>query len=63
MFEVAITMRDQKAKPFNYLCVIQGLKNSPEPLQLTAVDPRAKELIKNIKRGEVTGIGSEGPRD
>jgi hypothetical protein len=62
-FETAITLRDQKVKPFNYLCVIPALKKSPEPLNLTAVDPKAKEMIKNIKQGEVTGIKREGARD
>ena len=52
VFETEIRVKDEKVKPFNYLCVIQMLKQSPEPLQLTAVDPRARELIKNIRQGE-----------
>jgi hypothetical protein len=52
IFETEIKVKDEHVKPFTYLCVIQMLKQSPEPLQLTAVDPKAKELIKSIKRGE-----------
>jgi hypothetical protein len=54
MFETTISIesKDQRIKPFDYLCVIPMLKNSPEPLNLTAVDPKAKGLIKNIRRGE-----------
>jgi hypothetical protein len=51
-FEVAVTLRDPKVRPFNYLCVIPMMKNSPEPLNLTGIDPRAKEMIKNGKPGE-----------
>lgn len=51
-FETEIQLKDERVKPFNYLCVIPLLKQSSEPLQLTTVDPKAKELIKNIKRGE-----------
>lgn len=52
VFETEIRLKDEKAAPFNYLCVIPLLKNSPEPLNLTALDPRAKELIRELKRGE-----------
>ena len=52
VFETEIRLKDQKVAPFNYLCVIPLLKNSPEPLNLTAIDPRAKESIKELKRGE-----------
>jgi hypothetical protein len=58
-FEVAISLQDQKVSPFNYLCVVPTLRNSPEPLNLTAVDPRAKEMIKSIKRGERPSPRSE----
>jgi hypothetical protein len=51
-FETTIDLKDKQVKPFDYLCVIPMLRQSPEPLQLTAVDPKAKELIRNIKRGE-----------
>ncbi|HEV2830143.1 MAG TPA: hypothetical protein VGW76_21265 [Pyrinomonadaceae bacterium] len=63
-FEVEINMqqRDQHVKPFTYLCVIPLLRNSPEPLNLTAIDPRAKEAIKLIKRGE-TPTGEKKPID
>jgi hypothetical protein len=54
VFETSINMqrRDEHVKPFNYLCVIPMLKISPEPLNLTAIDPKAKTQIKTIKRGE-----------
>jgi hypothetical protein len=51
-FETEIKVKDEHVQPFTYLCVIPMLKQSPEPLQLTAVDPRARELIKNIRQGE-----------
>ncbi len=51
-FETEIRVKDEHVKPFNYLCVIPMLKNSREPLQLTAVDPKAREMIKNIRQGE-----------
>ncbi len=63
MFETAITMRDQKVAPFSYLCVIPLLRNSPEPLNLTALDPRAKESLKIIKRGETPPPGEKKPID
>jgi hypothetical protein len=52
MFETTITFRDQRVAPVNYLCVIPLLRNSSEPLNLTAIDPRAKESIRTIKKGE-----------
>lgn len=38
-------------QPITYLCVIEALKNSPEPLRLTQIDPRAKETIKATIKG------------
>lgn len=56
--------QDRYAKSFNYLCVIPMLKNSPEPLQLISVDPKAKELIRTriIDQKDSTG-GSGGRTD
>jgi hypothetical protein len=51
-FEVTITLKDERIRPFDYLCVIPMLRNSPEPLNLTAVDPTAKRLIGTPRRGE-----------
>lgn len=51
VFETEISLRDEKTKPFPYLCVIQALRNSPEPLRLTLLDPRAKKQIQTIKPG------------
>lgn len=51
-FETVITLNDKNIPPINYLCVIPLLKNSPEPLNLTKIDGRAKELIKNVQRGQ-----------
>lgn len=64
-FEVEINMqqRDKDIPPFNYLCVIPLLRNSPEPLNLTALDPRAKESLKLIKRGETPPTGERKPID
>ena len=61
-FEVSISMQDKRVKPFNYLCVIPMLKNSPEPLNLTAVDPKAKTLLKSIKRGETAPNENTGEK-
>jgi len=58
-FEVAISLHDPKVSPFNYLCVVPALKKSPEPLNLTAIDPRGKEMIKSAKRGEKPSPKSE----
>lgn len=52
IFETTINLPNQRVKPFNYLCVVPMLKQSPEPLNLTATDPRAKKLIRNITSGE-----------
>jgi hypothetical protein len=63
-FETEIKVKDEKVKPFTYLCVIQMLKDSPEPIQLTAVDPKARELIKTIRQGEQLPAAPEkGPND
>jgi hypothetical protein len=55
VFEATINIpsREKNIKPVNYLCVIPMLKNSPEPLNLTFIDPRAKEAIKSIRQQEV----------
>jgi hypothetical protein len=63
MFETAITFRDQRVSPTNYLCVIPLLRNSPEALNLTATDPRAKEAIKTLKKGETPPPGERKPID
>jgi len=62
VFETTITLRDKKVAPFNYLCVIPLLRNSSEPLNLTAVDPRAKESLRTIKKGE-TPQPSQGEKE
>ena len=49
-FEVTITLRDERVRPFDYLCVIPMLRDSPEPLNLTAIDPMAKRLISSARR-------------
>jgi hypothetical protein len=51
-FEVAITMKDPKVQPFNYLCVVSMLRSSPEPLNLTAVDPMAKRRLLGVSQRE-----------
>lgn len=63
MFETDITSRDQDVAPFSYLCVIPLLRNSPEPLNLTALDPRAKESLKMLKKGETPPPGDRKPID
>jgi len=44
---INLTETDKNVKPLQYLCIIPILKNSPEPLQLIAVDSKARELIKS----------------
>ena len=51
-FEVEIVLKDQKVSPFNYLCVIPMLRQSPEPLNLTAVEPTAKRLLSSPRRDQ-----------
>jgi len=61
-FETTITLEgDKNTRPFNYLCVIPMLKNSPEPLQLITVDARAKELIRNGKAGQKDSTNRKDP--
>ena len=59
-FETTVTLEGQNKniQPINYLCIIEALKNSPEPLQLTRVEPRAKETIKNIQKGAIDTTGN-----
>jgi hypothetical protein len=45
VFETQVITSDDGVVPTNYLCVIPLMRNSPEPLRLTAIDPKAKELI------------------
>ena len=54
VFETVIdlTATDRRIPPFPYLCVVPLLRNSPEPLNLTTVDPRAKELLRTPPKGE-----------
>lgn len=54
VFETTVTLEDKKVRPFDYLCVIPVMKNSPEPLRLIQTDGRAKEMIRNIQKGEGT---------
>ena len=49
--QLNLSQTDKNVPPVKYLCVIPMLKNSPESLQLTARDPRAKELIKTGRAG------------
>jgi len=48
-FEAQVITSDDGVVPANYLCVIPLLRRSPEPLALTALDPKAKELIRSVK--------------
>jgi hypothetical protein len=55
-FDVMLNLseRDKNAKSVRYLCIIPMLKNSPEPLQLNVLDPRAKQIIKSVEPGRDT---------
>lgn len=46
VLETQVITSDDGVVPTNYLCVIPLLRQSPEPLNLTAIDPMAKEMIK-----------------
>jgi hypothetical protein len=48
-FNTQINLNDKNLKTVRYLCIIPMLKNSPEPLKLTTIDPYAKEMIKETK--------------
>ena len=50
---VNLNGQDKSIQPIKYLCIISMLKNSPEPIKLTTVDPRAKEMIRNIKSDSI----------
>lgn len=62
-FEVTVTLRDPKVKPFDYLCVIPALRSSDEPLNLTAVDPAAKRLIGIAHRDSKPPSAERGTTD
>jgi len=55
-FNVSINLnqQDKNVQAEKYLCIIPMLKNSPEPLTLNALDPRAREMIKSVDRGDST---------
>lgn len=57
VFETSINLqsKDERVKPFSYLCVIPMLKHSPEPLTLTAIDPQAKRRIRTIEKDDNAG--------
>lgn len=57
--EINVQSEDKNLEPINYLCVIPMLRRSPEPLNLTAIDPRARKLIKTTDAAERTP-GQEG---
>lgn len=46
VFETVVDLHDKSIQPTPYLCIIPMLRNSPEPLNLTAVDPKALETLK-----------------
>ncbi len=47
---VNLNNQDRSIQPVKYLCIIPMLKNSPEPIKLTAIDPKAKDMIRDIKQ-------------
>jgi hypothetical protein len=58
-FETVVTLggQDKYVKPFEYLCVISMLKNSPEPLQFVTVDSKARDLIRTSTKGQIDSLG------
>ncbi len=61
-FEATINLnqQDKNVQPVKYLSIISMLKNSPEPIQLQTLDPRAKELIKSVQPGRDTTRQNNG---
>lgn len=47
---INLNNQDRSIQPVKYLCIIPMLKNSPEPIKLTTVDPKAKDMIRDIKQ-------------
>jgi hypothetical protein len=64
-FETVVNLhgRDKDLKPLPYLCVIPILKNSPEPLNLTRLDPQAKENLQTIEQIKVDTSGRKDTRN
>ena len=44
---VSLNDKDKKLQQANYLCIIPMLKDTPEPLRLNVLDPKAREMIKS----------------
>lgn len=53
-YQTQITLPDQRRfdRPLEYVSVVPMLRSSPEPLELTAVDPKAREMIRSIQQNE-----------
>ncbi|HJT75008.1 MAG TPA: hypothetical protein VJ720_13335 [Chitinophaga sp.] len=66
-FETVINLnsREKGIQPIRYLCVIPMLKESPEPLSLTKLDPKAKERLKAIDQQSIdtTDVRDRKTRD
>jgi hypothetical protein len=56
---VNLNQEDKNVQAERYLCVIPMLKNSPEPLKLNALDPRAKQLIQSGEGRDSTQQGGD----
>jgi len=50
---VKLSGQDRNIQPVKYLCIIPMLKNSPEPIKLTTVDPKAKDMIRDIRSDSI----------
>lgn len=61
-FEVKINemIDKQRRESFTYLYIIQQMKESPEPLNFTAMPPEAKQLIQTIKANNQQGNENPG---
>ena len=55
VLETQVITSDDGVVPTDYLCIVPLLRQSPEPLNLTAIDPEAKQLIQQA--GIVTKPG------
>lgn len=47
---VNLNGENRNIQTVKYLCIIPMLKNSPEPIKLTTVDPQAREMIRDMKQ-------------
>ena len=48
-FDTELKLGGENREPVKYLCIIQMMKNSDEPIRINKLDPKARDLIKELK--------------